>query len=209
MTSLARRWERSWRELGVSVTPAILRDFDELMFRYSEPHRKYHTARHLEECFAKLDEVRALATHPAEVEIALWFHDAVYERRANDNEARSARLAVAKAQAAGVAPGSAERIHALIMATRRAAVAHDDDAKVVTDVDSAILGESPAGFDRYEEQIRWEYSWLPGFLFKKEWDSVLRETLARPALFNTQAFRERYETQARANIQRSLARLGG
>lgn len=157
----------------------------------------------------KLAEVRALAAHPAEVEIALWFHDAVYERRANDNEARSAQLAASKARAAGVAPGSAERISALIMATRRGAVPHDDDTKVVVDVDLAIFGETPARFDQYEEQMRWEYSWLPGFLFKKQWDDVLSEILARSAIFNTQPFRERYESQARTNIQRSLARLRG
>jgi predicted metal-dependent HD superfamily phosphohydrolase len=191
------------------MTPAIARDFDELMFRYSEPHRKYHTVRHLEECFTKLAEVRALALHPAEVEIALWFHDAIYERRATDNEVRSAELAASTARAAGVAGNSAECIHALIMATRHAAVPHDDDAKVVVDVDLAILGEAPARFDQYEDQIRWEYSWVPGFLFRKERKKALREFLARPAIFNTQPFRERYESQARANIRRSLARLDG
>jgi len=207
VTQLAHRWRRSWSELGVSITPAVIRDFDELMFRYSEPHRKYHTVRHLEECFTRLAEVRALAPHPAEVEIALWFHDAIYERRADDNEVRSARLAVSTARAAGVASDSAECIHTLIMATRHGAVPHDDDAKVVMDVDLAILGEAPARFDEYEEQIRWEYSWVPGFLFKKERSRVLRDLLARPTIFNTQPFRERYESQARANIQRSLTRL--
>lgn len=193
--------------MGVSITPAILRDFDELMFRYSEPHRKFHTVHHLEECFTKFAKVRALATHPAEVEIALWYHDAVYERRADDNEARSAQLAASTARAAGVAPSSVDRIHALIMATRRAATPQDDDAKVVADVDLAILGETPARFDAYEEQIRWEHSWVPGFLFRKQWENLLREIMARPAIFNTQPFRARYESQARANVQRSLARL--
>jgi predicted metal-dependent HD superfamily phosphohydrolase len=207
VTSLAHRWQRSWSELGVSITPAIIRDFDELMFRYSEPHRKYHTVRHLEECFTKLAAVRALAPHPAEVEIALWFHDAIYERRADDNEARSARLAASTARAAGVASDSAERIRTLIMATRYGAVPRDDGAKVVVDADLAILGEAPGRFDEHEEQIRWEYSWVPGFLFKKRRMKALRQLLARRTIFSTQPFRERHENQARANIQRSLARL--
>lgn len=93
------------------------------------------------------------------------------------------------------------------MATRHAAVPHDDDAKVVVDVDLAILGEAPARFDEYEEQIRWEYSWVPGFLFKKKRMKALRECLARRTIFSTQPCRERFESQARANIQRSLTRL--
>ena len=72
------------------MTPALLGAFQELIARYCEPHRKYHTVRHLDECFAKLVEIRALAQRPAEVELALWFHDAVYEQRSHDNEAKSA-----------------------------------------------------------------------------------------------------------------------
>lgn len=201
--------EATWRELDVPMTPALLGAFDELIARYSEPHRKYHTVRHLDECFSKLGEIRPFAEHPAEVEVALWYHDAVYARRSDQNEAKSAELAAATVRSAGKPAGCAQRIAVLIMATRHAAVPQDNDARVLVDVDLSILGETPARFDEYERQVREEYSWVPGFVFNRERRRILEEFLARPAIFNTALFRERYEGQARANIERSLKQLGG
>ncbi|MCI0349539.1 MAG: hypothetical protein L0Z53_08965, partial [Acidobacteriales bacterium] len=69
------QWQEMWKGLGVAAADAAL--FQELLGRYSETHRSYHTLQHLEECFAALEQARALAEHPCEVELALWFHDAV------------------------------------------------------------------------------------------------------------------------------------
>src|SRR5687768_11341722 len=85
------RWKATWEQLDVPITPALLGAYADLIARYSEPHRKYHTVRHLNDCFAKLDEIRTVAERPAEVEVGLWFHDAIYER-SNQNEAKSADL---------------------------------------------------------------------------------------------------------------------
>src|SRR5688572_31895573 len=114
------QWTATWRDLGVSVTPAVVSWFDDLMARYSEPHRRYHTTRHLDECFTKLAELRGFAERPAEVEVALWFHDAIYEKRSSKNEAKSAELAASRVVAAGGSGESATRISELIMATRHA-----------------------------------------------------------------------------------------
>lgn len=67
------QWEATWQGLGVPSTPALRATFEALVVRYSESHRKYHTLRHLDECFARLGEIRPLAEHPAEVEAAIWF----------------------------------------------------------------------------------------------------------------------------------------
>ena len=198
------RWKATWQELEVPMTPALLGAFQELIARYCEPHRKYHTVRHLDECFSKLGEIRPLAQRPAEVEVALWFHDAVYEPRTHENEARSAELAAATVRSAGKPAECAHRVCELILATRHAALPRDDDAKVLVDVDLSILGETPTRFDEYERQVREEYSWVPEFLFRKKRRTILKEFLARAAIFNTTPFRERYESQARANIERSL-----
>ena len=74
---LAARWKLADRSLC-----------DALLARYSEPHRRYHTLQHLAECFAAFDEIADLAQHPADVELALWFHDAIYDTRRSDNEQR-------------------------------------------------------------------------------------------------------------------------
>lgn len=203
------KWKATWDQLGVPPTPALRNAYEDLIARYSEPHRKYHTVRHLDECFAKLEEIRALADRPAEVEVALWFHDAVYETRSTQNEAKSANLAAEVVQNAAKPMECVKRISDLIMATRHATVPRGNDARVLVDVDLSILGATAERFDEYERQVREEFSWVPSVLFKRERKKILEEFLARPTIFNTEPFRDRYEGQARANLDRSLDRLSG
>ena len=85
--STREQWVATWERLGAAAPEGV---YEKLVARYSEPQRHYHTARHLAECFAELAAVCGEAEHPAEVEIALWFHDAVYDTKRHDNEQRSA-----------------------------------------------------------------------------------------------------------------------
>src|SRR6185369_8345285 len=109
MDALQHSWERAWRGLGAHPEAGL---FDALVAAYREPHRHYHTVQHLAECLAQLEPALDLAEQAGEVELALWFHDAVYELTRRDNEARSAEWAAAAARAAGVPAASAERVHA-------------------------------------------------------------------------------------------------
>jgi predicted metal-dependent HD superfamily phosphohydrolase len=93
------------------------------------------------------------------------------------------------------------------MATRHKAVPRGTDAEILVDVDLSILGAAPERFDQYERQVREEYAWVPHFLFRRERKAILKEFLARPRIFSTTHFRDRYEQQARSNIERSLERL--
>jgi predicted metal-dependent HD superfamily phosphohydrolase len=196
-----------WARLGVAAPDAAV--FEELVARYSEPHRRYHTIRHLDECFAKLEELRPEANHPEEVEFALWFHDAIYDTKRQDNEAKSAAWARATASAANLPAAVGDRILSLIMATRHDAEPHEPDEKVLVDVDLSILAESPERFDEYESQVRAEYSWVPAIVFRSKRREILREFLTRASIFNTRKFVEAYEARARANLERSIKRLGG
>jgi predicted metal-dependent HD superfamily phosphohydrolase len=95
------------------------------------------------------------------------------------------------------------------MATRHEAVPGDIDQKVLVDVDLSILAAEPARFDEYEKQIREEYAWVPGIVFRARRRSILAELLARPAIFSMRKFIDAYEAQARANLERSIGKLGG
>lgn len=205
MSDLHSQWLATWRALGAVASAPDPALYQALTKRYEEPQRKYHTLQHLQECFASLPEIRHLATHPAEVEMALWFHDAIYDVMRHDNEEQSARWASTGLQAAGVAADSVQRIHDLILATRHSAVPQGMDAAILVDVDLAILGAPPARFAEYEQQIRAEYAHIPDFLFRPKRGKILRGFLERPRIFNTQEFFERYEQVARRNIAASLA----
>jgi predicted metal-dependent HD superfamily phosphohydrolase len=204
MTLLAR-WQSAWRQLGASDADEDL--FQRLVACYSEPHRKYHTLQHLNECFAHLESVRSIAERPGEVELGLWFHDAIYKTSRKDNEERSAEWARDSARAGGLSEDQANRIFGLVMITKHNAVPVGRDAEVLVDVDLGILGSAPARFDEYEGQVREEYPWVPGPLYQKERRRILQEFANRPTIYRTDYFRAAYETQARDNIARSLARL--
>lgn len=201
------RWRATWLGLGIETVNGDL--YAELIARYAERHRKYHTARHLDECFARLDEARSLAVHPFEIELALWFHDAVYDVRGHDNEERSAVWAEEAARAAGLANVVGERVRLLILATKHDAEPASSDAALLVDVDLAILGTAAERFDEYERQIREEYAWVPSVLFRSKRREILEGFLARPHVYNTSHFQDRYEASARANLSRSIAQLGG
>lgn len=203
-TSIAA-WRTLWRGLGVTAPDEVLHE--DLLACYREPHRYYHTLQHLDECFAGLQMLGALARHPEEVALALWFHDAIYDVGRSDNEARSADWARAAVETASVPGAIAERVHALVMATRHNAVPSDVDAQILVDVDLSILGAPNDRFDEYERQIRAEYSAIPLPQFRAARRRVLTEFLNRPAIFNTNVFSAAYEARARGNLARSIEKL--
>ena len=200
------RWQSTWEELGGGL-PDSQWLFADLIGRYQEPHRHYHTAQHLDECFDRLDEMRDLALRPAEVELALWFHDGIYEPLRPDNEQLSADWARATSLEAGIAPAIASRIYALVLLTRHTIEPIGADAEVLIDVDLSILAARPERFDEYEQQVRTEFSEVPESIFRQRRAEMLQNFLSRSQIFRTQHFVERYERQARSNLDRSLARL--
>jgi predicted metal-dependent HD superfamily phosphohydrolase len=201
------RWRAAWAGLGLAPPERL---YEEIRRRYEEPHRAYHTLEHLAECFSHFDAARHLAERPAEVELALWFHDAVYDPRAADSEERSAAWAERALAGAGAAPEQAARVASLVLATKHAGGdAASPDHAVLLDTDLAILGAPPPRFLAYEAQIRREYAFVPEEAFRRARAALLARLLARPRLYTTGPFFTRFESQARANLKASLARLAG
>lgn len=196
----------SWRALwpgGAAEGESIYRD---LVVRYSEPQRAYHTLDHVADCLRRLDEVRPLLARPAEAELALWFHDAVYDPRRADNEEQSAALAAGALRAAGVGAGVVERVAGLIRLTSHPAAEVTGDGAIVCDIDLAILGAPPERFEQYDAAIRREYAWVPEEMFRRERARVLAGFLARPRIYYTPTFADALEQQARANLRAAIRR---
>ena len=154
-----------------------------------------------------LERSGALCDAPYEVEVALWFHDAIYQPRRFDNEKRSARWLETVARSVGVSARRAVHLVDLVMATRHAVEPEGNDACVLVDIDLSILGVEPARFDEYEQQIRAEYRWVPDFLYRRKRSEILASFLARARIYSTPEFFQRFEAQARVNLRRSLDQL--
>jgi predicted metal-dependent HD superfamily phosphohydrolase len=187
-------------------TGAIDAVFDDLVQRHGEVTRHYHTLTHVDACLAWLDWFSGAAEHPGEVELALWFHDAVYDARRNDNERLSAELARDRLEAIGVEGAAVERIVRHVEATERHAGPGGDSALVV-DLDLSILGVAAPEFARFEEQIRREYGHVAEPLYVEGRRRVLEGFLARPEIYRVKEIAAELEARARDNLERRIEEL--
>jgi predicted metal-dependent HD superfamily phosphohydrolase len=200
-----RNWISLWQRLPAMGEPLpVLQD---LVKRYAEPHRGYHTLAHVLDCLREFEDVRSLAVDPNAIEMALWFHDAVYNPRAADNEEQSARLAEKVLSEAKVPQPTIHQVRDLILATRHQATPELPDAMLLVDLDLAVLGQSAERFDAYEAGVRREYKWVPRPIFAGKRAAILKSFLERPTLYSTPMFQKKYEQTARANLERSIRRL--
>lgn len=193
------------------------RAFDDLVARYGEPHRHYHTMAHVEACLAELDHHVEHTENFSALELALFYHDAIYDTRADGNEARSARLCenlveVLSPDPRAVVPSllvhQLREAAKLILATKHeGSPLHKLDARWIVDIDLTILGQPHEVYARYAEAIRHEYSWVPEEAYRAGRTAVLTAFLSGD-IFHTDFYRTKYEAQARANIRAEIAELG-
>lgn len=200
-TSLPNRdlFSRCWRALGARDDSAL----GVLQCRYTEGHRAYHTAEHIEECLAWWVRLAPLATAPNELATAIYFHDAVYDPTAADNEARSSALFAGCARRAGIGEEIILRIEQLIMMTR-SHTATVGDAALLSDIDLAVLGASPARYARYEAAVRSEYAAFDDATYRAGRTRVLVALLERFAIYRTEPTASLLERAARNNLSREL-----
>ena len=189
---LRRRWVEAGGADGA---------FDDVVARYAEPHRAYHTLQHVEHVVNKVDELGQ--GHDPAVVLAAILHDVIYEPARDDNEARSADYA--RRVLAG--HPAVDRIAVLIEATK----AHDgpdgdEGLDALLDADLSTFADDDD--ERNGDLIRREYAHVPEAAFRAGRRRILHEFLQREPLYRTALMRTRYEEQAKANIRRAIARLG-
>jgi predicted metal-dependent HD superfamily phosphohydrolase len=205
--------QQSWEKLlaRYDVTPAAASPlFDLLVAAYSAPERHYHNLEHLDEMFRVACWLSTITDDTGPLQLAIWFHDAVYDPRAKDNEPRSADLAVDLLGPIGVPTSVLERVGQLIRAT-----AHrpgdpppgDRDTASMLDADLAILGAPEERYDRYAADIRKEYAWVSDAEYRKGRAAVLEAFLARPRIYCNDLLFQENEPRARANLRAELDRL--
>lgn len=200
-------WQKLMRELKIAED---LTAFYELLIQsYSNPSRAYHNLTHLGECLRQFDEcvaVQTIASAPL-IEASLWFHDVVYDSTSAENEERSADLAVGVLSSGGLQNDELMEIKRFILITKGHQPGDNPSSRWITDIDLSILGQPPSRFNEYEAQIRAEYNWVSADLYREKRSEILQSFLARDSIFSTAHFRDRYETQARKNLEELNRRL--
>lgn len=183
----------------------------DLIARYQETHRHYHTTEHLRHILRVLDQLGEEAADPVAVRYAAWFHDVVYDVGGDPrltNEERSARLAVNVLKGMRAKPGLIGETGRLVRITADHRPGDDDvNGRVLCDADLAILGAAPEDYARYCAQVREEYRIYPDEQFRPGRTAVLRTMLDRPAIYRTKTARDRFEDAARRNIAAEIERL--
>ncbi|MFC9896175.1 metal-dependent phosphohydrolase [Nocardia sp. NPDC127579] len=193
-----------WVELaGLNAEPVGA----ELVGRYREVHRRYHTVEHLAAMLAAIDELAAEADELDAVLYAAFFHDAVYAVDRADNEERSAELAEQELEKLGAAPELVAEVGRLVRLT----AGHDPEpgdrnGAVLCDADLVVLAADAAGYAAYTTAVRAEYQHVPDDLFRAGRTAVLEGLARQPRLFRTAAA-ARFEAAARANLAAELAQI--
>lgn len=205
---LSVRWQQRWEQARewMSLGPIFIPIGDRLLEHYSEPGRHYHDARHILACLNALDRYPGRTENLNALELALWFHDAIYDPKASDNEARSA--AYFRKEFAPFASGIG-KVERLILATRHTdAEPESPDAALIIDIDLGILGtDDPARYKIYSEDIRREYAHVEAEAYRQGRSAILKSFLARKSIYQTRHYRKLLEDQARKNILTELEEL--
>ncbi|MFE2940175.1 hypothetical protein ACFXKG_14110 [Streptomyces sp. NPDC059255] len=188
--------------------PDPYRYADDLLARWAEPQRRYHTTAHLTAVLDRVDTLAAYAEDPALVRLAAWFHDAVYRPDRSENEERSARLAERALPEAGLsAAGTAEVARLVRLTAGHATAPGDRNGAVLCDADLAVLASAPDAYAAYTTAVREEYGFVPDPEFRAGRAAVLEQLLALPALFRTPYGEREWEARARANMAAELRGL--
>ncbi|GAA3016636.1 hypothetical protein GCM10020229_29770 [Kitasatospora albolonga] len=206
--SLSARWHDLLTRCGATADPGPYAE--DLLGRWAEPQRRYHTTAHLAAVLDVVDELAGHAEDADAVRLAAWFHDAVYRPDRSENEERSAALAVRALQEAGLGGELVEEVARLVRLT----VGHhpaegDRNGEVLCDADLAVLGGTPEQYAAYAAAVREEYAFVPEDAFRAGRAAILRQLLDLPALYRTPEARERYDAAARRNLGGELLLLGG
>ncbi|CAL9468414.1 hypothetical protein SUDANB120_02788 [Streptomyces sp. enrichment culture] len=212
----ADRLRSRWLATAASAGAPADRDAgpyaDRLLAAWSEPQRRYHTTAHLADVLARIDVLSAdaPAADRAAVELAAWFHDAVYRPDRSENEERSAALAERALRELGIAEDRTAEVARLVrLTTTHDPAPGDTNGEVLCDADLAVLAADPDAYAAYAAAVRAEYGFVPDDAFRAGRAAVLRQLLDLPRLFRTPYGAAHWEAPARRNLTAELAALTG
>ena len=179
----------------------------EIEKNYSKKKRHYHNLTHLENLYFQLSKVKSEIDDWDTLLFSLFYHDVIYNASKRDNEEKSADLAKENLLLIAYPIDKINTCYEQIMATKSHSVSDNNDTNLFTDADLSILGQGWDVYSIYCQQVRKEYSVYPDFLYNPGRKKVLQHFLSMDRIFKTDYFFEKFEKQARENLQGELNAL--
>ncbi|MER5760962.1 hypothetical protein [Streptomyces sp. NPDC002082] len=210
--NLRARWHATTAAAGADPARDPAPYADRLLTAWAEPQRKYHTTAHLADVLARIEVLTGASEEAADraaVELAAWFHDAVYRPDRSENEERSAALAERALPELGIDDARTAEVARLVRLT----ITHDPapgdaNGELLCDADLGVLAGTAEEYAAYAAAVRAEYGFVPDEAFRAGRAAVLRQLLELPRLFRTAYGAAHWEAPARANLAAELADLG-
>jgi len=187
-----------------SATDCIFLD---VLEKYSKQHRFYHTPNHILNCLIEFKSIKQLAKNPNELELAIWFHDIIYDPKRHNNEEKSQKYAFDCLKKIKLPEKTIKKVSDLILITKHKTPPKTNDEKLIVDIDLSIFGQSKQVFDLYEKNIRKEYLWVPINIYKEKRIEILQSFFNKNPLYHIKEIHNKYEEIAKINLQRSINKL--
>ncbi|XP_043280397.1 uncharacterized protein [Venturia canescens] len=214
MASLEDLWKEATEGFDTAVSETWFNRLNEV---YSDEKRTYHNMNSLSEKLSHYNEIKDQLKNPQALLLAVFFQNFEYDPKALDGESQNLDHFNTFADEAGISPDNEVRIETcalLKVASTHSTEEHKvggafggEDAHYLLDLDMAILGSSPEAYTDYREKIRGEYSFLSEPMYTALRLKVLQNFVQIPNIFATKEFREKFEEQARLNIQAEVELL--
>ncbi len=176
----------------------------EILSAYSAPGRYYHNLTHIEWMLQERQQLSEWFRRPLETDFAIFYHDVIYIPGRQDNEERSAALALSRLGSLSIEESIQIRVASMIRATASHRQTGDAETDLFLDLDLAILGSNSNEYRKYRNNIRAEYREASDKEFNSGRQAFLEELLKRPAVFLTKQFQSSRGTQAIENICNEL-----
>jgi predicted metal-dependent HD superfamily phosphohydrolase len=202
--------ERRWKDYPQSPSYAKAASVGwGLLDRFEEPHRAYHNSMHVLALLQHAEDAHELVSDPHKMALAIWFHDAIYDPKAQDNEAQSAALAQTSLKHLGEKDPFVADVETMILATVKHQLPENasNDLQLFLDFDLSILGSTPETYASYAAAIRTEYHFVPDDVYKPGRRAVLENFRKRDRLYFTDYAFDKWEAAARENLTTEIGQL--
>ena len=200
--------DRRWKDLMTRFQfNENMAEFLELKNKYNEKQRAYHNMEHIIDCLNQLDNYEEIIADRDIIELAIWYHDIIYNPYGKENELKSAQEAAQFMTTQNADGTIIEKVYQLILSTVHIESPKTEAQALIMDIDISILGSPKPQYLEYCQKIRKEYKWIPGPLYRSKRKEVLNRFLQRKRLYFTEYFYNKLEGNARINISQEIKRL--